>query len=433
MLTYKRLFSSFFFLLMCVPMAFTQNNTNSPYTRYGYGKIADQSYGQSLAMGGIGYGLRTPGQINSLNPASYSTVDSLTFLFDFGLMGEISWMNDGNSTQRDYNGNISYLAMQFRLMKQLGMSLGARPYSYVGYNYGVQETIKDTYSQTIYQGTGSLTQAYVGLGYELIKKRLSIGANVGFTFGNINRDIYLTFPEYSTTSTGTQTKAYPVTQLATINAHDFFWEVGAQYTHPLNDKDRITVGALFSPKEKFSAGNSITRTIYDYTGSSTSTIEESDVTSFDQELYMPMNIGVGFSYVKNNNLTLGADFQYQAWSKVPYPSENYKFKDRFKYSIGGEYVPNPYSLRNFWKKTRYRFGAYYSDSYVDIKGSGINEYGATVGLGLPFMIGRRESFLNIGAGYIRIVPEKNLIKEQYFQLTVGMTFSELWFYKRKFE
>ena len=62
--------------------AVAQNNTNSPYTRYGYGQLADHGSGNSKAMGGIAYGLRDKYQTNFANPASYTAVDSLTFMFD---------------------------------------------------------------------------------------------------------------------------------------------------------------------------------------------------------------------------------------------------------------------------------------------------------------------------------------------------------------
>ena len=38
-------------LTMVTGMAIAQNNTNSPYTRYGYGDLSDQSFGNSRAMG----------------------------------------------------------------------------------------------------------------------------------------------------------------------------------------------------------------------------------------------------------------------------------------------------------------------------------------------------------------------------------------------
>ena len=60
-----------FLLMMLSAATFAQNNTNSPYTRYGYGKLMDQGSGNTRAMGGIAYGLRDKSQTNVLNPASY--------------------------------------------------------------------------------------------------------------------------------------------------------------------------------------------------------------------------------------------------------------------------------------------------------------------------------------------------------------------------
>ena len=118
----KRIITS---VLIFIPLCLmAQNNTNSPYTRFGYGELGERSFGAGRAMGGVGYGLRSPKQINPLNPASYSCMDSLTFLFDFGVSGQLSWFQEGDNRQHDVNGNIDYIAMQFPVYKNLAMSFG---------------------------------------------------------------------------------------------------------------------------------------------------------------------------------------------------------------------------------------------------------------------------------------------------------------------
>jgi len=42
-------------------------------------------------MGGLGVGLRQGTYVNAVNPASYSAVDSMTFIFDFGASTGITW------------------------------------------------------------------------------------------------------------------------------------------------------------------------------------------------------------------------------------------------------------------------------------------------------------------------------------------------------
>lgn len=67
-------------LLASSTVVCAQISTNSPYTRYGLGDMFDQSFTNNAAMGGVGYALRTPEHINAMNPASYTAVDSLSFI-----------------------------------------------------------------------------------------------------------------------------------------------------------------------------------------------------------------------------------------------------------------------------------------------------------------------------------------------------------------
>ena len=126
--------------------AFAQNNTNSPYTRYGYGQLADQGSGNSKAMGGIAYGLRDKYQVNFANPASYTAVDSLTFIFDGGISLQNANFSDGTVKRNAKNSSFDYITMQFRASKWAAVSLGLLPYSNVGYSMG--EYREDTATPT---------------------------------------------------------------------------------------------------------------------------------------------------------------------------------------------------------------------------------------------------------------------------------------------
>ena len=99
MINYKRLISALI-ILTFTGLTIAQTSTNSPYTRYGFGSLADQGFGNSKAMGGIAYGLRNGYQINASNPASYTAVDSLTFLFDAGMTLQNANFKEGNIKTR---------------------------------------------------------------------------------------------------------------------------------------------------------------------------------------------------------------------------------------------------------------------------------------------------------------------------------------------
>ena len=76
------------FLALTTIGASAQSGTNSPYSQFGLGDLATMAVGQNKGMGGVGYGFRKGNEVNPLNPASYSSIDSLTFIFDAGLSGQ---------------------------------------------------------------------------------------------------------------------------------------------------------------------------------------------------------------------------------------------------------------------------------------------------------------------------------------------------------
>lgn len=406
-----------------------QNNTNSPYTRFGYGELADRSFGAGRAMGGIGFGLRSPKQINPMNPASYSCMDSLTFLFDFGASAQLSWFDDGFNKQNNVNGNVEYIAMQFPIHKRIAMSVGLLPYSYVGYSFGAQRTSSDglNYVES-FSGSGGLNDLYVGLSIDIWKKRLSVGANVGYLFGNINH------VQNSAVGSGS---VYNASRNQNLEVRDIKLDFGVQYTHPLSKKENITVGVVFSPKNRLNSTYINTAIKYNSQGST----EVITADTLKNEAYdIPNSFGFGASYVKTDKLTLAADVLYETWGDARYFSAENNFKDRVRVAAGGEFIPNIQS-RNFLSRIRYRAGAHYSNSYLLInnneedpayKGNGYNEYGVSVGMGLPLIDNR--SLVNISFEYTKIKPGGvNMIDEQYLRFTVNYTFNELWFWKKKVE
>ena len=111
-------------LLFTVINSYSQNGTNSPYSRYGFGLMSDRSLGFNKGMSGVSQGFRHGQETNVSNPASYSAIDSLTALIDFGL----SFQNGNykmNSLQKNAkNTSVDYFTFQFRAFKNLGMSFG---------------------------------------------------------------------------------------------------------------------------------------------------------------------------------------------------------------------------------------------------------------------------------------------------------------------
>jgi hypothetical protein len=394
-----------------------QNSVNSPYTRYGYGELAKASLGASRAMGGTGIGLRISSQINPMNPASYSSMDSLTFLFDFGASGQLSWFNDGTAKQKNVNGNVDYIAMQFPVYKKIAVSTGLLPYSQVGYGFQESKTSDGlTYTES-FSGTGGLTQLYAGVSLEILENRLAVGGNINYLFGSITHSSH-TVPYTS--------NAYTIQRANNLKIQSAAFDIGLQYTQSFSRTDKIILGLVYSPKK--SLGNDVYES--EYTSNSAGTVIESKIdTLTDRTFDIPNTYGIGLSYVKANKMIAALDFTYQEWANATFGNSGNEFSNRYRIAAGFEYIPNLYS-RPYLNRVRYRAGINYTNSYIKVNGNGYKEYGASLGIGLP--ISDNRSFINVSFEYMKIKPDvSNMIDENYLRLTVGLTFNEFWFFKNK--
>ncbi|WP_288241858.1 hypothetical protein [uncultured Bacteroides sp.] len=396
-----------------------QNNTNSPYTRYGYGQLADQGSGNSKAMGGIAYGLRDRYQTNFANPASYTAVDSLTFMFDGGISMQNTNFSNGAVKKNAKNSSFDYITMQFRLSKWGAMSIGLLPYSNVGYSmYESGETEDGTPYVNTFSGEGGLHQLYLGAGFKILKN-LSIGANISYLWGDMSRSRYQSFSSNS--------DIMPLTTIYGTEVTSYKLDFGAQYTQQFGKKHSATVGVVFSPGHDLGNDSYVQQQLGNSTtGYSTS---QRDTT---MTMGIPMTLGAGVTYVYDDRLTVGVDVMFQKWNSVTFMNEPDAFCNRAKIALGAEYIPNLMG-RSYLAHIKYRLGAYYSQPYYKIDGvRAANEYGVTAGFGLP--LPRSRSVLNISAQYVRTQgKEAQFLNENTLRLCIGVTFNERWFWKRKVE
>lgn len=430
----KLLLTSAGLVLMLIPLV--GQNTNSPYSRYGYGVLSDRAIGAAKSMGGISYGLRG-GSTNPSNPASYSSVDSLTFIFDIGVSYVPSRFSDGTNTQKNDNGGLDYVSMQFPIAKKLGMSIGLIPFSSVGYDFGSVQNSGGVNYQTNFSGTGGFNQVYLGVAYEPIKQ-LSVGANVSYLFGNTSYNRSLNVLNV----TGANTETFYNKLVINALKLDF----GIQYQLDLNKKNSVVIGAVFSPKVSKTGKIETIHTI----ASSAGTTISADTATYigkNAEAEIANNIGLGFTWKHNNNILVGADVSYQDWSKAKYSlkmSDNMtnanRFNDSWRFNAGIEYAIAP-EERGFLKKMKFRGGLNFSNSYINVlTNTGqigkYREYGATIGLGLPVRVNsysNRTSYINIGFEYSKLHPNlSNMVKEEYYGITLSINFNEMWFFKNKF-
>lgn len=419
-----------------------QSSTNSPYSQYGLGALNDASTGFNRGMNGLGLAFREGGQVNYQNPASYSAVDSLTFLFDAGLSGQITNFAQNGKRLNANTAGVEYVVASFRAFKHLGVSFGLMPLTTIGYNYSSTENISptaqvsgDTYTNT-YSGSGGLHQVYLGAGWEPLKG-LSFGANISYVWGTINRSVV---NSYSVNTVNTLGKYYT----GTIN--NYKADFGFQYQLKLGKKDAVIVGAVFSPGHKLGADSKC------WIISKNSQTSVADTTTYvvSNGLELPTSYGAGLMWNHSNRWKIGVDYLVQKWGETQFPvytmandapvyslSDTY-FQNRQKFTFGGEYCPDELS-RKFVKRIRYRAGVSYATPYININGQdGPKELSASAGLAIPlkkwgdiYLLGN-QSYLNVSAQWVH-QEARGMIKENTFRLNVGLTFNERWFAKWKVE
>lgn len=370
-------------------------------------------------MGGVAIGARSKHRINTVNPASYSVSDSMTFMFDLGVSAMMTNFSDDASRRNSkFNGNLEYLTMQFRLFKGAGISAGILPYSFAGYNFYSNDSIQmpehvgDTTQikhTKNYSGSGGINQFYIGLSYDLFN-RLSLGANMYYMFGNYTNSGSSIYSSSSYTSTY-------YTNAISVNKVRF--RFGVQYHDLFADKHELTIGAIYEPKISLNADATTTHTAH------VTEVDTLKASAFE----IPQSFGVGLYYKYDNKLSVGLDYSMQQWGDAFFYGTKNDLIDSWKLAAGLEYQPN-YKGRKFGDRIMYRVGANISNPYYKINGDKPqNNFGITFGLGFPLASSSR-TMLNMSLEYGKIGASEKL-KEDYFKFTFNFSLAETWFFKRK--
>lgn len=416
---------------------FAQSGTNSPYSQYGLGLLSEQTSGFNRGMNGLGLGFHEHNQINYLNPASYSSLDSLTFIFDVGASGQLTNFKEGAHKVNAHNADLEYVVAGFRAFRHVGVSFGLVPFTNIGYNYAVSEKIgsSTTTYNTTYSGNGGLHQVYLGAGWKPMDG-LSLGANISYLWGTYSRSVN---NSYSDTYVNTLSRAY------SADVHSYKLDLGVQYTHHLMKADWLTVGVTFSPGHKIGGQPQvIVKTTNSQTKVSVAdTLPNGRKGQQSLQLSIPTMLGAGVMWNHNNKWKVGLDYSLQKWGNLDVPEysvingvASYSMKkgqymDRHQVTLGGEYVPDN-AGRVFYKRIHYRLGASYATPYYKVNGTnGPKELSVSAGFGLPIINGyNNRSILNISGQWVRRAAT-GLIKENTFRINIGLTFNERWFMKWK--
>jgi hypothetical protein len=176
-------------------------------------------------MGGTSFGIRSSAFVNHSNPASYTSFDTTSFVFEGGVYTQSSTLKTVSASQKSSYSSIGSVLFGFPISKRIKASFGLMPFTSVGYKIADKKSLvispdSTTSVSNIYDGSGGINKAYLGFGY-YISNNLSIGVNADFLFGTIRRNSTSNFPDLLYANSYRQTTS--------IKFNDFNFNFGLQY------------------------------------------------------------------------------------------------------------------------------------------------------------------------------------------------------------
>ncbi len=453
----------------------SQNLTSSPYSRFGIGEINQPGFSNINAMGGTFIGLKgdtnAPIFINVANPAAIANIRYTTL--ELGGFAQFTNFSNASTTIKNKTVNFSYGSLGFPIRQKAAACFGLMPYSNVGYNMSSTSNVDNLgVIKYNYNGEGGINKAFLGLGLQpfksslikfyrsgyrdtaikynhgkIFKRRkffkealseLTVGGKLSYLFGNINQTSDVVYPSsimYYNTRRFRNTRVNDITGDFGIQTAFNIDSIGKR---ELRQKVKIGMGYYIALPSMIDVR--YTNVIYNYSLNGFGDEIAKDTVLYlnnkKSSIKLPLEQGIGFNIKKGEKLSVAADLAYTNWQQFRYLDNINELKNSYRVSIGLNYVPNKFAAGNgaYIKRVQYRIGASYSNGFLDLKNTAINNYMVTVGLGLPVGIYRQFSVVNLTAQFGQMGSTNNgLIQEKYIRLIAGFTFNDVWFKKFRYD
>ena len=427
------LLSVFFIIGVCASAQDGTYGAYSPYSIYGIGDISKQGNAYSKSMGGVGVASRNRRFINMINPAAVTARDSLSFMADFGLTQKNTVFRQGKLSSAHNTFNVYDFVMSFPIWRSSAFKVGITPFSDVGYDFSKIETDQNIIGNTgniTYDsyGIGSVYQVFAGAGVTFWK-RLSLGADVIYYFGNIDKVTNMDYSDQSYKS---------INSGSDLAIRGLAGKFGLQYEQKLGGNVSMVLGATYR------TGASLKGYSTNYRYANQSSV--SDTLSFrvdtlgNGNVRIADEIGVGISLRGGEKWSVELNYTRSDWTdsgmdKAPGFSVigEMPFTAAVSQSFraGFEIVPNRNDIRYYLRRCAYRAGVYYDQEYYNVAGNSINTIGLTLGVTLPVF--RWYNGLSLGVDFGQRSRNMNsLIREQYVTFNIGFNIHDIWFQKPRY-
>ncbi len=405
--------------------SYGQNTINSPYSMFGPGEVKGNEYFRNMSLGGISQGFRSNVSVNYLNPASYTAIDSLSFVVDATVFSHIYQQNIHDMEQQSTFSALGNINFAFPLNRWWRVAAGLLPYSQVGYHISdfSEDPITGRVNYT-YDGSGGINQVYMGHGFRL-SRNLSAGLNVSYLFGKTEDNRIA-----SSDSTGFYRTAWNYTD----DIDGVMFHFGLQWMHQFSEQRNITLGASYTPSTDLQLKQTryVVRDLPGVTG-----IDTLDTRAGESgDMHIPAALGAGAFMQFNDQWGAGLDMQYQEWSAYATHDQSHNLNDGYQVRAGAIYNPPVETYSGFLSRWEYRMGARFGQSFLKLDDptgneQSFDEFGISFGFAVP--VRRSRSGLNFGFEYsVRQANHSDMIDETFFRFNIGLNIYERWFVRRRF-
>ena len=405
----------------------------SPYSIYGIGDISKEGTAYNKSMGGTGIANRNRKFINYLNPAAVTARDSLSFMADFGLVQSNTVFSQNDIKSGHNTFNIYDFIMTFPIYRSSAFMVGLTPYSDVGYDFSSIEkdpAIIGNTGNISYDsyGTGSVYQAFIGAGVTFWK-RLSLGAEAIYYFGNIDKVTKMDYTDASYRSLNSGNE---------LTVRGLTGKFGLQYEQKLGGDVSMIVGATYKMGTKMKGYSTSYR--YATQSSVTDSLKHTVDTLGARNIRFADEIGVGISIKGGEKWTAEFDYLRSNWTnsgfeKVPGFAINgdsgasmFTSTVSQSFRAGFEFIPNRNDIRYYLKTCSYRVGVYYDQAYYKFDGNNVNSLGITLGMTLPVYQWHNGISVGLDMGQ-RASARNNMVRERYATFVIGFNIHDIWFRK----
>jgi hypothetical protein len=415
---------------------------NNPYSKYGMGELMNGNTPALKSMGGISSVWTSNYAINTENPATYAFFENKRAVFDIAAVGSSRTthgaINGVPTSSTSGTATINHMAFAVPVSKRAGFTLGFRPYAHTYYSlqdsigFGSNPPSPVGNAKKFYGGEGGMNFAFLGGAFRY--KGLSIGANAGYLFGNVNNTT-LFVPQNDSLIFRSQSSQYS-TQTRTGG---IYWKSGVLYETKLDSSMKLRIGGTFNVAQNIKQH---------YTEYHISQHRYTDTLIRDTAFFtdnvrgnvtMPMSYSIGIMLHSDNKWGIGIDYSATRWSDFSSSVNGAWGKNiastSWRAAIGMEYTPDINDFRHILSRSMWRLGGYTGTEYITPLSSNLNYFGFTAGTSMPLRRFQSQvSYIHAGFDYrILGTTDNGLMKQNSLRFTLGVTMTARWFDRPKYQ